>query len=132
MPAADPKKDFNTETLLNEHGKDIPGLGEKLAKCYSADRYEEFQEAVEKIAFRTIDGTGREKIKSHAKETVKDVKGENSWTNLTFWLPTAISVVAIIAVVWVAYRPATETAATQQQANTPQQTFTTSSFPKQP
>lgn len=53
------KKDFDTATLLNEHGGDISRLGDKVAKCYSSERYEKFQDAVEKIALRTIDGTGR-------------------------------------------------------------------------
>lgn len=46
------KKDFDPETLLRDHGKDISGLAEKLGKCYSSERYEDFQGAVEKIAWR--------------------------------------------------------------------------------
>lgn len=52
--AIEPKKDFNAETLINEHGKDISGLVDKVTKCYSSERYEEFQGAVEKITLRYI------------------------------------------------------------------------------
>lgn len=101
-PASDPKKDFNAEALLNEHGKDISGLNEKLAKCYSEERYEFFESAVEKITLTIIDGSGRTKIKAHAKEAAGEYSRENGWTKLTFWLPWAISaaslVVAIIAI----------------------------------
>lgn len=37
--------------------KDVITLEDKLTKCYSADRYEEFQEAVEKIMSRFLKGT---------------------------------------------------------------------------
>lgn len=50
MIPIDSKKDFNAETLLQEHGKDISGLSEKLNRCYSQDRYKEFQKDVEEIA----------------------------------------------------------------------------------
>lgn len=53
---ADEKKDFNTDTLLNEHAKDISSLSEKADKCYSSERYEDFQEAVEKITGRYLKG----------------------------------------------------------------------------
>jgi hypothetical protein len=33
---------------------DIDVLGEKVSKCYSSERYEEFQQAVEKITWRYI------------------------------------------------------------------------------
>ena len=33
---------------------DIDVLGEKVSKCYSSERYEEFQTAVEKIIWRYI------------------------------------------------------------------------------
>lgn len=79
---------------------DVNALEQRVEKCYSAERYEEFQEAVRKIALETIEGAGRDKIKSHAKESAKEYSQENGWTKLTFWLPTIISaLVAIIAVV---------------------------------
>lgn len=57
MADPEPKKDFDTATLLNDHGKDISGLAEKLGKCYSAERYEDFQEAVEKLVGRYLKST---------------------------------------------------------------------------
>lgn len=52
--ADESKKDFNAETLLNEHGKDISGLSDRVGKCYSTEKYEDFQGAVEKIVSRYL------------------------------------------------------------------------------
>lgn len=56
MASPEPKNDFDTKTLLNDHGKDISGLSDKLTKCYSSERYEEFQEAIEKVIGRYLRG----------------------------------------------------------------------------
>lgn len=43
-----------------------------LGKCYSAERYEQFQEAVEKIVLRTLESNdGEEKIKKHVESYFK-------------------------------------------------------------
>lgn len=97
MPPADSKKDFNTETLLNEHGKDISGLSEKLGKCYSEDRYNVFQEHVEKIVLKTISAKdGRKEIKEYATEATKEFLHHDTWRKITFWLPTAVAVLAVL------------------------------------
>jgi hypothetical protein len=73
----EPKKDFDTATLLNDHGKDITGLSEKLAKCYSSERYEDFQAAVKKNVLEVMGSDeGRDKIKAHAKESTKEYNEE--------------------------------------------------------
>ena len=97
MPPSDPKKDFDTTALLIEHKGDISRLVEKVAKCYSEERYEEFQLAVEKISLKTIDGMGREKIKAHAKEATKEYDEEEKRDKKNFWTPNIIQI--IIAVV---------------------------------
>ena len=38
------------------HAEDINAIQEKVEKCYSKDRYEDFQEAVEKIIGRYLKG----------------------------------------------------------------------------
>lgn len=93
MAGEESKKDFNAETLLNEHGKDISGLAEKVAHAYSTDRYEDFQEAVEKITLKTIDGTGRLKIKGYAKESAKEYHEDAGSSNKNFWVPNLIQIV---------------------------------------
>lgn len=100
------KSDFNEGDIAKatkQHEKSISDLENKIEdvdKCYSAQRYEEFQEAVKKITLETLDGAGREKIKAHAKDSVKEYNQENGWKKITFWLPTIISViVAIVAII---------------------------------
>lgn len=47
-------------------------LEDKVARSYSADRYEDFQEAVEKIVLRTLDSEdGGEKVKKHTENYFK-------------------------------------------------------------
>lgn len=97
----DPKKDFNAETLLSEHGKDISGLGERLGKCYSKENYAEFQKEVETIVERAIKGESRKTTIEIATEAAKAFYLENAWKQKTFWIPTLISaglfVIAILA-----------------------------------
>lgn len=86
---------------------DVDALEDKVAKSYSKERYEDFQEAVRKITLETIDGAGREKIKAHAKESAKEYSQENGWAKKTFWIPVIISLLALVGAVivpiWVAF-----------------------------
>ncbi len=103
MFPTEPKKDFDTNTLLNEHGKDISGLGEKLGKCYSKENFQIFQEDVEKIVLKTIDsGNGRNNIKSYVVETIKEYNRDNTWEKVKFWVPTILSAIAIVATIYIA------------------------------
>lgn len=78
----------------------MDALVERVEKCYSAERYEEFQEVVEKIVIRTIDGSGREKIKGHAKEAAKQFLDEDTWRKITFWIPTIVAIIAVIVAIY--------------------------------
>lgn len=90
----DQKKDFNAVNLLQEHQKDITGLGEKLLKCYSIDRYEDFQTAVKKIILEIIGSEeGRVKIKAHATESTKEYIDEKTANNKNFWTPNIIQII---------------------------------------
>ena len=96
----DPKKDFDVSTLVQEHGKDITGLGEKLAKCFSEERYSVFQEHVEKIVLKTLGGKdGRKEIKEYATEATKEFLQHDTWRKITFWLPTTVAILAVL-VAW--------------------------------
>jgi vacuolar-type H+-ATPase subunit E/Vma4 len=103
MPNKKPKKKVNIPVELEgvASTSDVDALEDKVAKCYSAERYEDFQEAVKNIALETIGSdTGRTKIKAHAKESAAEYSAEQGWTKKTFWWPFLISVlVAIVAIV---------------------------------
>ncbi|MFZ5391857.1 MAG: hypothetical protein ACOZAR_01550 [Patescibacteria group bacterium] len=80
---------------------DIDALEEKLKqkvdKCYSNERFQEFQKDVKNIALEVIDsGDGRSKIKIHAKESAKEYNDEFWWKNISFWIPIIISIITII------------------------------------
>src|SRR5687767_8771210 len=94
------KKDFDSASLLNDHSKDISGLGEKVGKCYSSERYEDFRDAVKKITLESMDGGGvgggQEKIKTYATQAIKDYNRDDTWRKITFWVPIILSGVAII------------------------------------
>lgn len=99
MPPLEIKTDFDAKTLLNDHGKDITGLGEKVAKCYSQDRYEDFQNAVERIVLKTMGGKdGIKEIKEHATEATKTYLADEKWKQKTFLIPTIASIISIILV----------------------------------
>lgn len=89
--------DFDPHALLKDHEKDITGLGEKVSKCYSQDRYEEFQSVVEKIVLKTISGKdGAKEIKEYATEATKTYLAIETWKQKTFWIPTIIAIIAIV------------------------------------
>lgn len=87
------EQDFDAKELLNEHGKDISGLSEKISKSYSFERYEDFQDAVKKIILEVIDGSGRDKIKSYAKESFSEHEEEKKRKKKDFWVPNWIQIV---------------------------------------
>lgn len=84
--------------------KDVSALESRVEKCYSTEKYEEFQKAVKAIALETIEGgDGRTKIKVHARESVKEFLDENGWKKLVFWAPLLISVVSVLLTIYVVY-----------------------------
>lgn len=81
-------------------------LEEKLARCYSADKYQDFQGAVETIIERYLEtDTAHNKLKTKINRQIKDYLEEKGFKNKMFWVPTVISIVsAIVAVVAVVYK----------------------------
>lgn len=49
-----PKKKLPAELEGVAHAEDVNALQEQIEKCYSAERYEDFQTAVEKIIGRYL------------------------------------------------------------------------------
>ena len=83
----------------------VSGLDDKVSKCYSTERYEEFQSAVETIALKVLDaGNGREKIKNHAKEATKEYMDINGWEKFKVWVPMIVAVAAVIVSVVAIYK----------------------------
>lgn len=81
---------------------DVDALGDKIDKCYSTERYEEFQGAVKKIVVDTLDGSdGRTKVKSHATEATKEYLSAAGWEKAKFWIPT---VIAVLSIGWNVYK----------------------------
>lgn len=80
--------------------EDLNTLGSKVDRCYSADRYEEFQEAVEKIIWRALETeTAHTKLRTKIQAEIKKYLEDKGWKNKTFWIPTLIALIgAIVAV----------------------------------
>lgn len=86
------------------YAQDVNALQEQVDKCYSTERYEDFQDAVKRIILETLDsGEGRTKVKGHAKESTKEYLDENSWKKLVFWAPTLISIISVAVAVWAVF-----------------------------
>jgi len=97
MPVRTPKLPLPQE-LIGVTKDSIDRLDEKVERCYSQDRYEHFETAVEKITDKYIgtDG-GRDKVKKHAKEAAKEYLEEKGWKDKNFWVPNAVAIAAAIA-----------------------------------
>jgi hypothetical protein len=77
--------------------EDLTLIHDKLGRCYTEDRFEHFQEAVEKIVLKTLgQDEGRKKIKSYAREEAKEYSNEDWWKKINFWLPIILSIVSLI------------------------------------
>lgn len=78
----------------------LNGLEERLEKAYSSERYEEFQEAVEKIIWRALEtDTAHTKFEAKIQTEIKKYMEEKGWKNKTFWIPTIIAIIAAVAAV---------------------------------
>ena len=81
---------------IREH--EITPLKNRVDKCYSAEKYEDFQDAVRKITLETMGGeNGVEKIKKHATDAAKTYFSGEMWKQKTFWIPTLIGIAGVIA-----------------------------------
>jgi hypothetical protein len=80
--------------------EDISMLEGKVNNCYSKDRYEDFQEAVEKIVHKELTtDTVHDKLNAHIDTRVEKIINERGWKNKNFWIPTVIASIAAIAAV---------------------------------
>ena len=80
-------------------------LGDKIEKCYSKERYKDFQDAVEGIIIKKVDSSDiRESLEKSLKikETVKNELSDMAWRSKTFWIPTIISIIALIVMILIA------------------------------
>ena len=85
-------------TAIKVH--EIAPLRQRVDQCYSREKYEEFQDAVEKIVLKTIGGeNGIKKIKEHATESAKSYFSSEMWKQKTFWIPTVIGIAGVITAI---------------------------------
>lgn len=85
-------------TAIREH--EINPLKSRVDKCYSAEKYEEFQEAVRKITLETMGGEkGIEKIKNHATDAAKSYFSAEMWKQKTFWIPTLVGIAGVVTAI---------------------------------
>ena len=78
----------------------VTGIEARLAKTYSSERYEEFQEAVEKIIYRVLEtDTAQIKLKGRIQTEIKDFLDKRAYQSKTFWIPTIIGLIAAFAAV---------------------------------
>lgn len=76
---------------------DITHVNEKLDRCYTKDKYDEFQGAVEAISLKALEGTaGRNQIRCTALEAIKDYKTEVVNRGREFWVPVGISIIGAL------------------------------------
>ena len=81
-----------TISKFNTRITDLETRFTNLKRCYSTERYEEFQEAVEKIILKTLEtNNGEEKIKKHVESYFKM---KIVWVAL-FWLISIIATALI-------------------------------------
>jgi predicted NAD/FAD-binding protein len=82
-------------------------LEQKIGKCYSSEKYQEFQTAVEVIVERYLDtDKAHSKLKDKINRQIKDYLDERGFRNKVFWIPVVISIIstaAAIAAVVVAF-----------------------------
>lgn len=78
----------------------VSAIEEKVKNCYSAERYEDFQEAVRKIALNILaHDDGKNVLKPYIEDTTGKYVAAKSLSTKQFWIPTVISVISIITVI---------------------------------
>jgi hypothetical protein len=79
----------------------VSTIEERLGKTYSLERFEEFQEAVEKIVSRVLEtDTAHAKMQHRIQTEIKEYLDKKAWQNKTFWIPTAIAAVAVLVAIF--------------------------------
>lgn len=90
---------FTPEDYLKaqDHAKDIQALTEKLNKCYSTERFKDFQKDVEENVLKTMGSEeGVKKIKLHATTAAKDYFLSGTANQVRFWLPFIVTLIVAV------------------------------------
>lgn len=75
-------------------------LEAKIEKCYSSEKYQDFQTDVETIVERYLDTSrAHKKLEDKIDRQIKDYMDDRVWKNRGFWIPTSIAIVSAIAAV---------------------------------
>lgn len=89
--------DAVTNQVKEQH---IDPLTAKVEKCYSKDRYQDFQADVEKIVLKIL---GHDDGKKIVKPFIEDVTAKyidkKSWNTKQFWIPTILAGASIVVTI---------------------------------
>ena len=78
----------------------LSSLEARVDKAYSSERYEEFQDATEKIFYRAMETeSAHAKLETKIQSEIKKYMDERGWKNKTFWIPTVIGVIGIVVAI---------------------------------
>lgn len=65
----------------------------------------DFEKIIEGFIDRAIQGNSRDTLKKVAKEAAKEYYEDDAWKRKTFWIPVAISVLALFAALAAVFKP---------------------------
>ncbi len=83
----------------------VEALEAKLDKCYTSEKYKEFQTEVEAISLKQLGGdVAHLALDSYLETRVVKIIETRGWRNKTFWIPTGIAFIAAIAAVIALFR----------------------------
>jgi hypothetical protein len=80
------------------------GIAAKVNKCYTQEDYKKFEDTVETIVIKTLGSKdGQKEIDETATKSAKTFIQQNNWEKSKFWIPTLLSLGALIATVYIAF-----------------------------
>ena len=70
---------------------------EEVKRCYSTDRYQDFQKGVQDIIYAELAGdTARDKLDTFVVNKVSKVLDDRGWKKKNFWWPVGIAIGGVI------------------------------------
>lgn len=96
-----------TKEIISDYVDSVPFMkkvqeyaSDEVKKCYSSERYEDFQKAVVAIVHAELSGDeGRKKLDTYVDGRIKSAFTDNAWKNKTFWIPTFIAAAAVVVAI---------------------------------
>lgn len=73
---------------------------EEVKRCYSTDRYEDFEKAVVTIVHGELaSDPARKNLDVYVDGRARTVMNDDRWKKLTFWIPTVIAAAAVVVAI---------------------------------